>query len=147
MKNLKIGALVALVSSILLNVWLITRPKPVPEIKTVEKIKVVEVEKEVTKEVIKTITKPDGTKIVTETKTETKEKTKIDTKVVTKEVTAKKPKYSLGLEVGRPIGLDILQQSNIYRAEIGYRLGESPVWVTTTVGSDKTVLVGLRIEF
>lgn len=146
MTKLKIGALVALVSSILLNVWLLTRPRPVPEIKTVEKVVTVDRVVVEEKEVIKTVTKPDGTKIVTETKTKTDEKVKVSDK--SKEtVIAKKTRYSLGLEVGRPLGLDILTASNVYRAELGYRLGDSPLWATVTLGTDKTVLVGIRLEF
>lgn len=147
MNKLKIGALGALVSSALLNVWLLNRPKPAPETQTVEKI--VTVDRVVVKTVdkVRTVTRPDGTKIVTETKIHVDETEK--SRQVEKHVSTLKTlnKYSLGLEVGRVAGLDVITRPNVYKAQIGYRLWDTPVWTTITAGSDRTVLIGLRIEF
>ncbi len=147
MSKLKIGALVALVSSLVLNAWLLTRPKPKPEIKTVEKL--VTVEKVVTqdREIVKTVTKPDGTKIVTETKEKVKEDSKSATSVVVKIERQSLPRYSLGLEIGRELGLDLVTKPNVYGVQFGYRLWETNAWATITARSNKELLFGFRYDF
>ncbi len=116
--------------------------------KIVYQDKVIFKDRIVTKEVIRTETRPDGTKIVTETKSDSKTSTSETTKTKQIERNTPLPKthYSLGLQVERKLDFDLTKPTT-YRAEIGYRLLESPLWVTASYSTDHTASVGLRLEF
>jgi len=107
-------------------------------------------------------TKPDGTIIKTKVVDKTKVETRVQIQVVEKEVIKKEvqtvvkeeikiikspaplPNYSVGLEVARDVDL---KEGWQYEAEVGYRvLGTS--WITGSYNhQQKSVGLGIRIEF
>lgn len=144
MNKLKIAGIIL---ALLLAVGVGYKLAPVhpAETKTVYVDRVVVKDRIVTKDVVRTETRPDGTKIVTESSEHSQ--TKTDTHEVKKEtvmVSSDRTHYSLGL------GL-VLDPFNItkrdYQIEVGKRLWESPIWLTFSYQTNKTVSLGLRTEF
>lgn len=107
----------------------------VEKVTTVDRIVVKKYQK------VKTVTKPDGTKIVTETKTDSKTAEK-GTEAVA--MTPKLPKYSLGLGIVldpfNPLKRD-------YSLEAGFRLWKTPFWGKVGLSTNKTLTLGVSVEF
>lgn len=144
MNKLKIaGYLLAVLA--LIGVGYKLAPVHPAETKTVYVDRVVVKDRVVTKDVVRTETRPDGTKIVTQTAEHSE--TKTNTHEVKKEtvvVSSDRTHYSLGLG----LVLDPFHPLNrVYNIEIGKRLWQSPVWVTMSYQTNRTVLFGLRTEF
>ncbi len=123
------------------------RSAPEPVVQTVEKI--VHVDREVIKDrvVTKTVSKPDGTKIVTETSTQTVTKERVDEQTKIRQVpndVSAQARYSLGLGI-RLDPFDPLKRD--YTLELGKRLWKTPLWGKVAIGTDKTISLGLSIEF
>lgn len=107
--------------------------------------KVVYQDRVVTKDVVRTETRPDGTKIVTEEKvkdTSRQEEREVKRETVT--VSTPLTKYSIGL------GL-VLDPFNPlkreYQVELGKRLWTSPMWLTASYQTNKSIVLGLKLEF
>jgi len=120
-------------------------PSPAAETKTVFVDKVQYVDRVVTKDVIRTVTKPDGTKIVTESKARETVKTLEKDKTVSLSAPAPPlPRYSVGVNV-QPKHLYPFE--GVYGAELGVRIGNSPIWGTVEIRSNKDWSLGARWEF
>ncbi len=108
------------------------RPAPSPQtvVQTVDKVE--------TKVVYRETTKPNGT--VTKETITTKQdvKTKIDTKIEL----LPKTKYMIGAQL-----LPTFTDKVDYGVELGYRIGDSPVWLKTSYNTKKALTLGLSIEF
>jgi hypothetical protein len=108
------------------------RPIPQPQtiVQTVDKVE--------TKVVYRETTKPNGT-VVKETVTIKQDvKTKTDTKIIP----LPKPKWMVGAQI-----LPSLTDKLDYGAELGYRIGESPIWIKTGYNSRRELTLGLSVEF
>lgn len=119
--------------------WLLSRPKPSPQVRQVEKV--VTQDRIVTQTLQTRITKPDGTIIEKVKDTQSKTLEKAQEKVFERTPLSQ---YSLGLSTRSSV---IWPLKNDFTLELGKRLWDSPLWVTTSVNTDKTVTIGIRIEF
>lgn len=129
--------------------WVVSkRPLPSVEVKErgVYQDRVVYKDRIVTRDVTRTVTKPDGTKIVTAEKTDTKEHVAETekTRQVEFHTTTAKTQYSLGIGV-KLDPFNPLERK--YSLELGRRLWNSPMWVRAGASTDKTLTLGLSIEF
>jgi hypothetical protein len=124
----------------------------VPAVQTITVDKIVEkqvfVDRIVNKDMVRTETRPDGTKIVTEShsqdKSVTKEEVKAQTHSETVAVNSPLTKYSLGLGVRLDPFNPLKRQ---YEIDLGRRLWTTPIWGKLSVSTDKTVTLGLSVEF
>lgn len=114
--------------------------RPVPtKIETVEKIKYVDRVYE--KTAVRETTKPDGTKVVERIVTNTVTKTQAAERIETK-IRPELSKYSIGASVGTSWPLE-----PVYGLEVGYRIGETPLWTALEVNSSREIFAKLRFEF
>lgn len=135
-----------------LVVWMQTRPEVEPKERIIERTTYLDrvINQSVAADKTKTTVFPNGTKVIETDKSKTLVVEREQLKAVDNQRTStaySKPKYSVGLSVGRKADKNILTQSNLYNIELGYRLMESPIWLTTNVSTDRTILLGARFDF
>ncbi len=119
---------------------------------TVEKVvyqdRIVTQEKVVKQVVDRVVKRPDGTVETTKTVTDSDTQTSSKTKLLSVTKVQKLHRYSLDLSIGRSFS----SSTNAYRALIGARIGDLPLWLQTgleyqprtqSVLDDSSVLVGL----
>jgi hypothetical protein len=120
-----------------LALWALKRP---PEERVVTKIEYKD--RVVTKERIRIVTAPDGSRVETRV-------TEIDKAAqgsASSSPARPLPKYSLGLsyELNFTNSNEI---TRVYNLHLSRRLWESPLWTTVTISSNKSLAIGLSIEF
>jgi hypothetical protein len=115
---------------------------PTVETKTETKEVVKFVDRIVNSETVRTITKPGGETVVERIVTKEAEKTS------SKEASATvvKPQLPLYL-VGAGVGMDPFKLQPIYSAEVGARLGETPLWIKIQATSSREVFGMLSYAF
>jgi len=139
------GSALALLLSGVVGYKLNSRP---PQVVTRYQDRIVEkvVVKDVVKDIVKTETRPDGTKIVTVEKTDSKIRVDETVKIRKESAPSKPllPQYSVGVNV-QPKHLYPFE--GVYGAELGVRIGNSPIWGTVEIRSNKDWSLGARWEF
>lgn len=127
-----------------LFVWKVKNPTVKTQVQTREVVKFVD--RVVNSETVRTITKPGGETVVERIVTKEAEKSS------SREVSATiiKPKLPL-YSVGVGMGVDLSNLRPTYTAEVGARLGESPLWIklqgtTNPATSSREVLGMLSYE-
>lgn len=141
-KPLNAALLGAALGALLVSLY---RPVPQTSERVVYKDRVVEVEKEVVKTKVIKETRPDGTKIVTREETQSQQTTREKEKTAErKSVAPVLPRYSVGVSTRYE---DLLPLRRVYQVDFGYRIGQSPFWLTAGFNSDKALLLGARMEW
>jgi hypothetical protein len=120
--------------------WKVKNPTMKTQIETKEVIKFVD--RVVNTETLRTITKPGGETVVERIIQKEAEKSS------SKEASATQIKPSLPLySVGVGVGADPFKLQPTYSAEVGARLGETPLWIKIQATSSREVFGMLSLEF
>ncbi len=122
-----------------LAIWSLSRPAPKPQIEV--RYKTVTKDRIAVKKLQEKVTKPDGTVIERHVATGSREVRKASESVLKRSPLSK---YSLGLSARSDLVWPLKPQ---YTLELGKRLWESPVWITTSISTDRSVTLGIRYEF
>lgn len=96
----------------------------------------------VTKEQVRTVVAQDGSKI----ETRTIETNKTAQGSVAYAPSKPLPKYGLGLSYETNLS-NFNNVTQMYNLHLSRRLWESPLWTTITISSNKSLAIGLSIEF
>jgi hypothetical protein len=116
--------------------WAIKRTVTPPVVETKE------VERVVTKVVVKEVTKPDGTVTKETTSFQAQDKAK----TLQEPVKAPLSRWSLGVSTG--ITPDRLFPLNpIYGVQVGHRIMDSPLWIQTSIQTNRELTLGLYTEW